>query len=204
MAAPPLSSLPANTLAQQAHSPLRDTPTIIIHVRPLRTNSRPMGMAFQSRVATGDAHRPPLSGITQESVAAFGSSRGRPSPSLPGSGTSTAASAWAESNSSPPPRKQEVVPLAPEPRPQPIPLQFRAGSKGPALIHFLTKRCMFGQPFGRPDRPPAHGPAARPMPSSPDTYTALRPARRFGPQSRAFSRPPSRGRQPGPDLWPGP
>ena len=84
------------------------------------------------------------------------------------------------------------------------PLQFRAGSKGPALIHFLTKRRMFGQPFGRPDRPPAHGPAARPMPSSPDTYTALRPARRFGPQSRAFSRPPSRGRQPGPDLWPGP
>ena len=39
------------------------------------------------------------------------------------------------------------------------PLQFRVGSKEPALIYFLTKRCMFGQPFGRPDRPPAHGPA---------------------------------------------
>ena len=85
------------------------------------------------------------------------------------------------------------------------PLQFRAGSNGPAFIHFLAKRCMFGQPFGRPDRPPAHGPARpRPMPSDPDTYTALRPARRFGLQSRAFSRPPSRGRQPGPALWPGP
>ena len=35
------------------------------------------------------------------------------------------------------------------------PLQFRAGSKGPALIHFLTKRYMFGRPFGRPDRPRA-------------------------------------------------
>ena len=34
------------------------------------------------------------------------------------------------------------------------PLQFKAGSEGPVPIHFLTKRCMFGRPFGRPDRPP--------------------------------------------------
>ena len=42
------------------------------------------------------------------------------------------------------------------------PLQFKAGSRGSARIHFLTKRCMFGRPFGRPDRPPARGPFALP------------------------------------------
>ena len=46
------------------------------------------------------------------------------------------------------------------------PLQFRAGSEGSALIHFLTKRCMFGRPFGRPDRPPARGPCALPLPKA--------------------------------------
>lgn len=34
------------------------------------------------------------------------------------------------------------------------------GSWGPVPIHFLTKRYMFGRPFGQPDRPPAHDPFA--------------------------------------------
>ena len=38
------------------------------------------------------------------------------------------------------------------------PLPFTAGSKGPALTHVLTKRRVFGQPFGRPDQPLARGP----------------------------------------------
>ena len=61
------------------------------------------------------------------------------------------------------------------------PLQFRAGSKGPALIHFLTKRCMFGRSFGRPDRPPARGHCAhyrrsRGTPAGPPRASLPRPA----------------------------
>ena len=64
---------------------------------------------------------------------------------------------------------QEVVPLAPEPRPQPIPLQFRAGSKGPALIHFLTKRCSLDSPLGDPTGRPRT--ALVPLPGTRDNET---------------------------------
>ena len=136
MAAPPLSSLPANTLAQQAHSPLRDTPAIIIHIGSLAYEQPPDGHG--ARFSLGQQQGTPiaLSSRKQDFLGDIGVGRIQPVP------------------------LQEVVPSAPEPRPQPIPLQFRAGSKGPTLIHFLTKRCMFGQPFGRPDRPPARGPCA--------------------------------------------
>ena len=158
MAAPPLSSLPANTLAQRAHSPLRNMPAIIIH-------------------AGGLAHEQPSDG--HGARFSLGQQQGTPIALSPRYHTGKRRRFWQQQGTpvALSPRKrdfhggigvgriqpiplQEVVPLAPEPRPQPIPLQFRAGSKGPALIHFLTKRCMFGQPFGRPDRPSAHGPCA--------------------------------------------
>ena len=82
------------------------------------------------------------------------------------------------------------------------PLQFRAGSNGPALIHFLTKRCMFGQPFGRPDRP-----AARARPGAPPVY-ALQPRHLYGPSSSTPVRPPIESllppAQPRPSAGPGP
>ena len=71
-------------------------------------------------------------------------------------------------------------------------LQFRAGSKGPALIHFLTKRCMFGRPFGRPDRPPARGPCALPLPKARGVLPARRHVRRRRPTGTcraSFPRP---------------
>ena len=84
------------------------------------------------------------------------------------------------------------------------PLQFRAGSKGPALIHFLTKRCMFGQPFGRPDRPPAHGPAPPAHAFRPRHLYSPPPSTPVRPSIESFLPPAQPSRQPGPDLWPGP
>ena len=73
----------------------------------------------------------------------------------------------------------------------------------PLFISWRKGACL-GSPLGDPTGRPRTARRPRPMPSSPDTYTALRPACRFGPQSRTFSRPSSRGRRLGPALWPGP